>query len=120
MLLVCDVICVFFSSRRRHTICALLTGVQTCALPISFIDLLLFKGDSRSLAQPIHEGPWKVPASGGPQRGIPNLANQWETLASAGGRGTMSVRQLRVIIFVGFEVQPLQDAGENFPAVRPP
>src|SRR3546814_2927532 len=24
----------FFSSRRRHTICALLTGVQTCALPI--------------------------------------------------------------------------------------
>src|SRR3546814_5930260 len=41
-----DVICVFlsylylcvlfffFSSRRRHTRCALVTGVQTCALPI--------------------------------------------------------------------------------------
>src|SRR3546814_19317619 len=30
-------ICVFFflSSRRRHTRCALVTGVQTCALPIS-------------------------------------------------------------------------------------
>src|SRR3546814_9177690 len=27
--------CCFFSSRRRHTICALVTGVQTCALPIS-------------------------------------------------------------------------------------
>src|SRR3546814_4252818 len=28
--------CLFFcSSRRRHTICALVTGVQTCALPIS-------------------------------------------------------------------------------------
>src|SRR3546814_1143368 len=26
----------FFSSRRRHTICALVTGVQTCALPIFF------------------------------------------------------------------------------------
>src|SRR3546814_7972776 len=25
---------VFFSSRRRHTRCALVTGVQTCALPI--------------------------------------------------------------------------------------
>src|SRR3546814_15466509 len=25
----------FFSSRRWHTICALVTGVQTCALPIS-------------------------------------------------------------------------------------
>src|SRR3546814_15511836 len=29
-------VCVFFfSSRRRHTRCALVTGVQTCALPIS-------------------------------------------------------------------------------------
>src|SRR3546814_5252419 len=26
----------FFSSRRRHTRCALVTGVQTCALPISY------------------------------------------------------------------------------------
>src|SRR3546814_4100820 len=26
----------FFSSRRRHTSCALVTGVQTCALPIYF------------------------------------------------------------------------------------
>src|SRR3546814_8275840 len=26
---------VFFSSRRQHTRCALVTGVQTCALPIS-------------------------------------------------------------------------------------
>src|SRR3546814_1456276 len=32
---VCRFLC-FFSSRRRHTICALVTGVQTCALPISF------------------------------------------------------------------------------------
>src|SRR3546814_18933327 len=30
----------FFSSRRRHTRCALVTGVQTCALPISAIPLL--------------------------------------------------------------------------------
>src|SRR3546814_9560928 len=27
----------FFSSRRRHTRCALVTGVQTCALPIAFL-----------------------------------------------------------------------------------
>src|SRR3546814_7545693 len=26
--------CFFFSSRGRHTRCALVTGVQTCALPI--------------------------------------------------------------------------------------
>src|SRR3546814_3715752 len=28
----------FFSSRRRHTRCALVTGVQTCALPICWLD----------------------------------------------------------------------------------
>src|SRR3546814_5209139 len=28
----------FFSSRRRHTRCALVTGVQTCALPICPVD----------------------------------------------------------------------------------
>src|SRR3546814_4428340 len=33
MLSIC---CVFVSSRRRHTRCALVTGVQTCALPIWF------------------------------------------------------------------------------------
>src|SRR3546814_10114345 len=27
-------VCFVFSSRRRHTSCALVTGVQTCALPI--------------------------------------------------------------------------------------
>src|SRR3546814_13461516 len=29
----------FFSSRRRHTRCALVTGVQTCALPISAVQV---------------------------------------------------------------------------------
>src|SRR3546814_3379380 len=33
----------FFSSRRRHTRCALVTGVQTCALPI-FTPFLMFEG----------------------------------------------------------------------------
>src|SRR3546814_4824134 len=30
----------FFSSRRRHTSCALVTGVQTCALPIYWVKQL--------------------------------------------------------------------------------
>src|SRR3546814_3135105 len=38
-MLLCDLSCVLYycfvvSSRRRHTRCALVTGVQTCALPI--------------------------------------------------------------------------------------
>src|SRR3546814_13301559 len=41
MSVLCVVLCVlllcFFSSRRRHTRCALVTGVQTCALPISAV-----------------------------------------------------------------------------------
>src|SRR3546814_10782351 len=32
--LCCCLFFFFFSSRRRHTRCALVTGVQTCALPI--------------------------------------------------------------------------------------
>src|SRR3546814_3860507 len=32
---------VIFSSRRRHTRCALVTGVQTCALPILVADMEL-------------------------------------------------------------------------------
>src|SRR3546814_5243249 len=33
----------FFSSRRRHTSCALVTGVQTCALPIFWSSLNLLR-----------------------------------------------------------------------------
>src|SRR3546814_6391321 len=33
----------FFASRRRHTRCALVTGVQTCALPISALAYLNYK-----------------------------------------------------------------------------
>src|SRR3546814_2192940 len=45
-------LCFFFSSRRRHTRCALVTGVQTCALPISLafgllVDLALVLAPDR-------------------------------------------------------------------------
>src|SRR3546814_10238355 len=30
--------CFFFSSRRRHSICSLVSGVPTCALPFSTLD----------------------------------------------------------------------------------
>src|SRR3546814_10424679 len=35
LLLISSCVIFFFSSRSRHTRCALVTGVQTCALPIS-------------------------------------------------------------------------------------
>src|SRR3546814_8934552 len=37
----CSLFYFFFSSRRRHTRCALVTGVQTCALPICYFVGLL-------------------------------------------------------------------------------
>src|SRR3546814_4463828 len=48
----------FFSSRRRHTRCALVTGVQTCALPIygiawheKTLGQLFCDGSSRQIIQ---------------------------------------------------------------------
>src|SRR3546814_8519702 len=38
--IICMLCIGFFSSRRRHTRCALVTGVQTCALLISSSDRL--------------------------------------------------------------------------------
>src|SRR3546814_2210082 len=40
----------FFSSRRRHTRCALVTGVQTCALPISLEELHAIDRDALDAA----------------------------------------------------------------------
>src|SRR3546814_4569181 len=41
---ICELVgIVFFSSRRRHTRCALVTGVQTCALPICQICHSIFE-----------------------------------------------------------------------------
>src|SRR3546814_10056176 len=48
----------FFSSRRRHTRCALVTGVQTCALPI-----YTFKGHT------FHTSRWDYAYTGGDSRG---------------------------------------------------
>src|SRR3546814_2649869 len=41
----------FFSSRRRHTRCALVTGVQTCALPIYKINAATMLGQSKNAFQ---------------------------------------------------------------------
>src|SRR3546814_7532691 len=63
----------FFSSRRRHTRCALVTGVQTCALQISvriggrcrsFISCLTPSSCPPSLS-PAHPCPLSRPKKGG-------------------------------------------------------
>src|SRR3546814_3148296 len=46
------VVLFFFSSRRRHTRCALVTGVQTCALPILSCHV------ARDAAGPLDQSRW--------------------------------------------------------------
>src|SRR3546814_4377151 len=47
----------FFSSRRRHTRCALVTGVQTCALPISIWKIFIAREiDDKEEPEIVHEG----------------------------------------------------------------
>src|SRR3546814_7519596 len=53
VLLLC--ISFFFSSRRRHTRCALVTGVQTCALPI-FQAVRTIEGEDHAFACSSNEG----------------------------------------------------------------
>src|SRR3546814_18173523 len=54
----------FFSSRRRHTRCALVTGVQTCALPICSI-----RSQSSDMAgRPIQIAPRIVQSAERPSR----------------------------------------------------
>src|SRR3546814_5530745 len=53
----------FFSSRRRHTRCALVTGVQTCALPISGLALA-----SAAARTPSQEGTFNAAVRGNKER----------------------------------------------------
>src|SRR3546814_6003931 len=48
----------FFSSRRRHTRCALVTGVQTCALPILWIAPDVASGRAASFGFSLLAGAW--------------------------------------------------------------
>src|SRR3546814_1285453 len=59
---VCGLYCFFFfffSSRRRHTRCALVTGVQTCALPIWRIQDSLRRLQRRIVG--VADGPRGIP-----------------------------------------------------------
>src|SRR3546814_10729787 len=78
-----------FSSRRRHTRCALVTGVQTCALPISHLDEVL---EQPLLAQDGGDGGVAGQGAGGEAR-HPRRAEQ-QVLGNAGV----------VVVAVGLEV----------------
>src|SRR3546814_10415879 len=65
-------VCFFFSSRRRHTRCALVTGVQTCALPI----LARLASSALSLAP--------ISASSRIDENVALSPHDWETISGNG------------------------------------
>src|SRR3546814_6919380 len=54
----------FVSSRRRHTSCALVTGVQTCALPISLYYTTNFVFTGLAVAVAFHAGLFNIGGEG--------------------------------------------------------
>src|SRR3546814_15745165 len=71
----------FFSSRRRHTRCALVTGVQTCALPI----YVVMGGAGSAVAELLNESGVVLPIL---HLGLPDAfqhhASREDLLAEAG------------------------------------
>src|SRR3546814_11947531 len=74
-------VCFFFSSRRRHTRCALVTGVQTCALPIS-------------PNQPNQSGRLQGPA----ERNRPDGTTELLFLTASGSRASILFQQVSTAI----------------------
>src|SRR3546814_10943040 len=78
-----------FSSRRRHTSCALVTGVQTCALPIYRLPISRNTGDT----------PWTSRLSSWDRSGrtparladeMPPSVDEWPTAGQYHGAGLAS------------------------------
>src|SRR3546814_2595614 len=69
--------CVFFSSRRRHTRCALVTGVQTCALPIFSLTLVAAGSLVPEPAWPIWDKRVAAVRSGGLITQVPIVYPAW-------------------------------------------
>src|SRR3546814_9335199 len=78
----------FFSSRRRHTRCALVTGVQTCALPI-YLGRLPAAEMNKSLTHVDSDGTARMVDVG--------AKAETQRLAIASGRITMSPEALAAI-----------------------
>src|SRR3546814_12664294 len=71
MFCVGDVLYFFFSSRRRHTRCAVVTGVQTCALPIYVTNNKVEVGDIPRLIGSVYDALASVGQPGKPEQQAP-------------------------------------------------
>src|SRR3546814_2210714 len=83
----------FFPSRRRHTSCALVTGVQTCALPISVADA------RRVRPIGLVSGPFRFAQQGGKFLKLLVIADRHGNRAVFGGIGGVG-HDIRVAIAI--------------------
>src|SRR3546814_4257851 len=117
----------FFSSRRRHTRCALVTGVQTCALPITLSsqtawnwdEVYSFQDFNRFNTQPIFNdssswvsyngepSPWRDMMPGGifcdPQIGCSNTLATFD-VSSAYSRSEEQTSKLPSLMRISYAV----------------
>src|SRR3546814_2700669 len=93
----------FFSSRRRHTRCALVTGVQTCALPICAPDIFAAVSKSRPSAgaKSACSCGAKSKLRGVPQREISTLAS---SSAPSGTRSEEHTSELQSLMRISYAV----------------
>src|SRR3546814_10552719 len=96
----------FFSSRRRHTRCALVTGVQTCALPIWILKCKGWETDPNAYIYFITQAPvweqicdvigkpeWKTdPEYAKPAARLPKLRHIFDTIEQSIGRASCRER----------------------------
>src|SRR3546814_18003944 len=78
------IVYVFFSSRRRHTIGALVTGVQTCALPICLANGLTVVTDSMPHVETVSLGVWSNVGARNETADINGVAHLLEHMAFKG------------------------------------
>src|SRR3546814_12242084 len=97
----------FFSSRRRHTRCALVTGVQTCALPICASAKAVLQAGARMLAS-------DSPAC---TRSYGALTNTRSTIASTRALTTFSNRRSQLMV-PGTPIAPGQRPRSTSPVRR--
>src|SRR3546814_19968065 len=89
--------CFFFSSRRRHTRCALVTGVQTCALPISSTPPNSLLGEGR-------EDNGLTPGRGQAPIGVDDLKPQKTTSYEVGAKANLFGGKLSLSL-AGFQTE---------------
>src|SRR3546814_1625062 len=107
-------VCFFFSSRRRHTRCALVTGVQTCALPICFREDLYFRLNVVNIQlPPLRQRPQDIPtlaqhfaAKYSEANGLPRLdvTPQALELLMAHGRSEEHTSELQSLMRISYAV----------------